>query len=250
VYDFEGDGVADVVYADETKLWVYAGHDGSVKLSFADHSSGTRIEYPIIADVDGDGEVEIAYVNEQYQSNFRGLTVIGDANHSWRPGRKIWNQHAYHITNVSDDGRVPAVAAPNWLTYNNFRSGDVSPPDGLAVPKLSLHGADPCAAACTGELRTVWVQVGNGGAGALSSPVDITAWGIAADATATMLSTFPFEDALPAGQVSEGFAVDADPQLYEKVRFTASPNEIVCDGPPAQVEVELPPCPAGPPPQG
>ena len=66
VFDFEGDGVAEVVYADETRLWIFAGPDGSIRLEFADHSSGTRVEYPIIADVDGDGEVEIAFVNELY----------------------------------------------------------------------------------------------------------------------------------------------------------------------------------------
>ncbi len=27
----------------------------------------------------------------------------------------------------------PAAAGPNWLGYNGFRSGDLSPPDGLAV---------------------------------------------------------------------------------------------------------------------
>ena len=55
VYDFEGDGVADVVYADEINLYVYNGIDGKTKLQLAEHNSGTRLEYPIIADVDNDG---------------------------------------------------------------------------------------------------------------------------------------------------------------------------------------------------
>jgi hypothetical protein len=57
VYDFEGDGVADVVYADEINLYVFSGLDGATKLEFADHNSGTRLEYPIVADVDNDGYV-------------------------------------------------------------------------------------------------------------------------------------------------------------------------------------------------
>ena len=103
VYDFEGDGVADVVYADEINLYVFSGNDGAIKLKLAEHNSGTRIEEPAIADVDGDGEVEIVFVSESYGGQFGpvdGLTVVGDANKSWRPGRKIWNQHAYHITNT------------------------------------------------------------------------------------------------------------------------------------------------------
>src|SRR5690606_9321374 len=96
VYDFEGDGVAEIVYADEHDVWVFAGNDGAVKLKFEQHNSGTGLEYPTIADVDNDGEVEIVFCSEE--GAVTGLTVLGDMNHSWRPGRKLWNQHAYHIT--------------------------------------------------------------------------------------------------------------------------------------------------------
>lgn len=250
VYDFEGDGVADVVYADETRLWVYAGHDGSVKLSFDQHSSGTRIEYPIIADVDGDGEVEIAYVNEQYQANFRGLTVIGDQNHSWRPGRKIWNQHAYHITNVADDGGVPAVAVQNWTSFNNFRSGDTSPPDGLKIPGVELFAPEPCEAACEADLRTLWVQIGNGGAGVLSGGVDIDVIGVTAAGAEVLLQTIPFLDQLPAGQVTEGIELQVAPGEYPNVRLRATAHEIVCNVVQAELEIAVPACPLAPPPQG
>ena len=46
VFDFEGDGVAEVVYADQTRLWVFNGIDGTVKLSSPAHNSGTWLEYP------------------------------------------------------------------------------------------------------------------------------------------------------------------------------------------------------------
>ncbi|MEZ4384612.1 MAG: FG-GAP-like repeat-containing protein [Nannocystaceae bacterium] len=101
VYDFEGDGVADVVYADEINLYVYAGNDGTTKLKLTEHNSGTRLEYPVIADVDNDDQVEIVFVSEPYNGNYAGVTVVGDGDLSWRPGRKLWNQHAYHITNVN-----------------------------------------------------------------------------------------------------------------------------------------------------
>ncbi|MBK7829435.1 hypothetical protein [Nannocystis sp.] len=68
--------------------------------AFADHNSGTRLEYPIVADVDRDGQVEIVVIHEPYNGPITGITVIGDKNNSWRPGRKIWNQHAYSITNI------------------------------------------------------------------------------------------------------------------------------------------------------
>ena len=40
VFDFEGDGRPEVVYADETRLWIFAGADGEVRLS----DTGTRVE--------------------------------------------------------------------------------------------------------------------------------------------------------------------------------------------------------------
>ncbi|MBL9100396.1 MAG: VCBS repeat-containing protein [Myxococcales bacterium] len=99
VYDFEGDGVADVVYADEVNLYIYSGTDGSVKLTYDGHNSGTLIEYPIVVDVDNDGQVEIVVTHNNLIQTAHGVTVVGDMDQSWRPGRKIWNQHAYNITN-------------------------------------------------------------------------------------------------------------------------------------------------------
>ena len=250
VFDFEGDGVADVVYADETRLWVYAGHDGTVKLELDQHSSGTRIEYPIIADVDGDDQVEIAFVNEEYQTNHRGLTVVGDANGSWQPGRKIWNQHAYHITNVDDDGSVPAAAVQNWTQYNNFRSGHTGPNDGLAIPGLELF-AEVCDLGC-GEngLRAVWVQLGNGGAGELTTAVEVDVFGIDAAGDDVLIDTIVFEPPLSAGEVAEGLRVDVDPEAWTEVRARARAEETVCNDAAAEVEVTLAPCPDPPPQAG
>lgn len=251
VFDFEGDGVSDVVYADETRLWVYAGHDGSVKLEFEEHSSGTRVEYPIIADVDGDGEVEIAYVNETYAGTaLRGLTVIGDANHSWQPGRKIWNQHAYHITNVDDDGGIPAVADDNWDSFNNFRSGHTGPNDGLKIPGVELFAQDPCDQGCAEGLRRVYFQIGNGGAGQLSTQVVVQVIGIAEDGTETSIDSLTFSPPLAAGQTTEGIFVDVDPTEFVSVRAEAETSEPVCNVTVAQTEVAIPECPGWPPPAG
>ena len=125
LFDFEMDGYPEVVYADESTVRVFNGLDGSIKLQSDDHSSATGFETPIVADVDGDGEVEILML---HGSGSYGLSVYGDADHSWPAGRQIWNQHAYSITNVSDDGSIPTSQQPNWESYNNFRSGDAGQP--------------------------------------------------------------------------------------------------------------------------
>ena len=160
VFDFEGDGVAEVVYADETRLWVFAGPDGSVKLEASHHNNGTWTEYPVIADVDGDGgaEIVVAHTWDPY-----GISVFGDADDSWRSGRRIWNQHAYSITNVNDDGTIPAVPDQNWLSYNNFRSGDLVSGQGGVFPDLIATIDDVCVTYCDEGQILVWVRVGNQG---------------------------------------------------------------------------------------
>jgi hypothetical protein len=166
VFDFEGDGAAEVVYADETRLWVFDGATGAVKLQSNQHSNATWLEYSTIADVDGDGHAEIIVPNtgSGYYGSYTGITVFGDANNSWRPGRKMWNQYAYHITNVNDDGTIPRVADINWDTFNNFRSGDMLAGSGFSTVDLTIDATDKCEAECDSGKLVVWVNVGNSGA--------------------------------------------------------------------------------------
>ena len=46
VFDFEGDGAAEVVYADEETLWIFDGATGTIEMAWTEHGSGTRFEYP------------------------------------------------------------------------------------------------------------------------------------------------------------------------------------------------------------
>ena len=58
LFDFDGDGAMEAVYADECYTRVYDGKTGDVLFS-AYHSSATWHEYPVIADVDNDESAEI-----------------------------------------------------------------------------------------------------------------------------------------------------------------------------------------------
>src|SRR5690606_26787703 len=61
VFDFQGDGAAEVSYQDECYARIYDGATGSVKLEIM-NSSATIHEYPLVADVDGDGNSEFVVV--------------------------------------------------------------------------------------------------------------------------------------------------------------------------------------------
>ena len=112
VFDFEGDGKSEVVYADELTLWVFDGATGEVRMAWEEHASWTLFEYPVIVDVDADGASEIVLMsNDGQTAGWQGITVIGDLTGSWAPTTPTWNQHGYHITNVEDDLSILVVKA-------------------------------------------------------------------------------------------------------------------------------------------
>ena len=153
VFDFEGDGAAEVIYNDECFLWVYDGATGDVRFA-TPTSSFTGTEASIVADLDGDGSAEMLMVangadptrwrcNEAPWTSpdpesvrpawepppgaaaWRGLVVFRDRADSWVGTRKLWNQHAYSVTHVCDNsddachpaqpyGAVPRRMRPNW----------------------------------------------------------------------------------------------------------------------------------------
>ncbi|MEO7096272.1 MAG: VCBS repeat-containing protein [Polyangiales bacterium] len=142
VFDFEGDGRAEVIYNDECFLWVYDGVTGAVRYA-ALTTSFTATEASLVADVDGDGRSEIVMVSNGADPSaagwkcdtapwntpdpvtgrpawkpptgaaaYRGITLLGDKANAWVGTRTLWNEHTYHVSNVCDD-RDSACGAPN-----------------------------------------------------------------------------------------------------------------------------------------
>ncbi|MES2643081.1 MAG: FG-GAP-like repeat-containing protein [Myxococcota bacterium] len=216
VFDFEGDGIAEVVYADENDVFVFDGPTGAIKLREPTHSSATCSEYPAVADVDGDGHAEIIYTSSAYSGTERGVRVIGDADNSWMRGRKVWNQHAYSITNVEDDATIPVVPDVNWDSYNNFRSGDITPGEGgYSGPDLFpfLHAV--CADECESGNVTVWYSLGNQGFNDVEDAVQVEFWGDT-DAGRVLLGTVSWTADLVAGVRTPS----------ESIEFTGVPSPL------------------------
>lgn len=144
VFDFDGDGKAEVVYADEQFLRIYDGPTGTVLFETC-NTTGTLWEYPLVADVDNDGHADIVAVSNAYSPIFcpldnsqqRGVRVFGDQEGKWVRTRATWNQHAYHVTNVDENGDIPAVEQTNWTVpgLNNFRQ-NVQPQGEFSAPDL------------------------------------------------------------------------------------------------------------------
>jgi hypothetical protein len=188
VFDFEGDGIAEAIYPDETRVWAFNGPDGAVKLSSTNHASNTWTEYAVIADIDRDYHAEIVVPNNNTGGiQHTGITILEDADDSWQSGRPIWNQHAYSITNVDDDGGIPANPDPNWLTYNNFRSGDLAAANGGSQADLIVEIVDICRDECEEGVLHVWVRIGNRGTLSLGFAIDLELKGRKADGSIVSL---------------------------------------------------------------
>lgn len=153
VFDFDGDGKAEVVYSDEQRMRIYDGATGT-ELSSVCNTTATLIEFPIVADVDNDGQADIIVVSNAYASTCAdvagptkqaGVRVFGAANGSWVRTRRVWNEHAYHITNVNEDGTIPKNELPNWKQpgLNNFRQNK-QPGSEFAAPNLVATLAPVC----------------------------------------------------------------------------------------------------------
>ncbi len=242
VFDFEGDGRAEVVYGDECFVRVYDGETGEVVFSQS-RSSCTWYENPVIADLDGDFNAEIvigdnhncpqpgfvgrdcsAFVDvgntdplfaglrcaentdcvsgmcdegfcrctEDTQccagvgcdraafvciappagtpgtgntcrasrpTGTLGIRVYRDNADRWVSSRRIWNQHAYHVTNVNEDGTIPATSATaiNWTdpSLNNFRQNVQGEGRADDAPDLTSRGTPIVCTDDGAELQTL-----------------------------------------------------------------------------------------------
>ncbi|MBP9113216.1 MAG: hypothetical protein KBF88_10430, partial [Polyangiaceae bacterium] len=258
VFDFEADGKAEVVYGDECFTRVYSGSSGKVLFSQY-RSSCTWLEYPIVADVDGNlradlvvpsntacgpagvgiacegldangvdaqfaglicekntdcqsgtcdqglcrcttssqccGEKDDAKCNDfgykcapppvgtpgtgntcraSHPKGLSGIRVYRDAADRWVRSRSIWNQHAYAVTHVNEDGTVPktSVWANNWTTagLNNFRQNVPGTRDARALGDVTAQVA---GYTCSSGNATLSIPICNRGAAPVGKGVPV-----------------------------------------------------------------------------
>ncbi len=128
-YDFNGDGIDEVIVQEHLTVRVLNGRNGDV-LSSINNSTGSLWEYPVVVDLEGDNNAEMVVVSNNFNSRWsinNGVTVYGAADSSkpWKNATRIWNQHSYHQTNISQDGQIPKVEKPSWLNNNTYRSSTI-----------------------------------------------------------------------------------------------------------------------------
>jgi hypothetical protein len=198
-FDFEMDGYPEVLFADETTVRFFSGLDGSEKFRSTAHGSYTILETPVVADIDGDDQVEIIVGHCVYSGSYGGVTVYGDADQTWPPGRKIWNQHAYYITNIEDNGTVPSPTEANYSLYNSFRSGDVGRPPS-EYWDLTAEILDVCEDDCDEGKVYIAARIANNGNIEAPSGLPVS---LRANAGGPIVASLLTPAAIPSGTTGE-----------------------------------------------
>jgi hypothetical protein len=127
-FDFDDDGRAEVVEADQCFLWVFDGATGAVRLGLS-HTSTTSNEMPIASDIDGDGRAELAMVSNGADPQtwgcvdggltpltvngttwtpsgigngaYRGMTILNASSGEWPDALSLWGQHGFRANSKS-----------------------------------------------------------------------------------------------------------------------------------------------------
>ena len=131
LFDFNQDGIMEIVYRDQDRLRIINGsgrshRTGNDTIPFYDlysvgMTAGTWKEYPVVADVNGDGCAEIVTCGKMTTGlGYVGgqLVVVGGV-HPWAPARKVWNQYMYNVTNINEDLTVPSPLFNNATVFTD-----------------------------------------------------------------------------------------------------------------------------------
>ena len=176
VFDFNQDGREEIVYRNTSQMFIVDGATLADLCAPISISSGTVVEYPTVADVDGDGHAEIIICHNQSVSAF-GSAQQG----AWGSARRVWNQWAYSSVNINEDLTVPqyqfdpSTRFPNGKEpFNGFlrqmprltRNGDIY----LTAPDVDAHAT----IAYSDVGATVDIQFCNRGENILYGPFGIT----------------------------------------------------------------------------
>ncbi len=145
LFDFDGDGAVEVVYRSEESLLVVDGVGNGDNTTFERNEiacvSRTQEEYPVIADVDGDGASEICVTcyfnnntpfNPYSNSEFAHVRVFESDGEAWMPARGVWNQHGYYNVNINDDLTIPTEVQDHSIVFSAAGTCEYS--DGSTIP--------------------------------------------------------------------------------------------------------------------
>jgi len=157
LFDFNQDGIAEIVYRDETQLRVI---NGSLKSHVTGRDttavynlfstpcySGTTYEYSTVADVDNDGHAEILATSNYPADSLRRSNILngelriyrGEPS-LWAFSRSVWNQYGFNPVAVNNDLTIPQYPlSPAAVFETSDGSGENRPYNNFLQQGTSLN---------------------------------------------------------------------------------------------------------------
>jgi len=172
-FDVDGDRQYEIMHADIDVFRIWNGATGVPFFELGGHRSATILEYPTVADVDGDGSAEVVIVSNGHSAGWGSITVFEHADNAWPPSGETWPIHDFAVTNINPDGTVPDVPTPSWQVHNTYRARPFA--DTVAA-NLQGEITDACVSGCTDGVGIVKlaVEVINNGASDVYIDIPVT----------------------------------------------------------------------------
>ncbi|MEM7244857.1 MAG: hypothetical protein AAF533_05905 [Acidobacteriota bacterium] len=128
-FDFDADGVDEIVHADEARFLILEAGNTTPLADLSRGSHGTRLEHPVVVQLDDDPHAEIIIVHDAsdpadpsddpVHDDVAGMSVYEIVG-SDAP-RAVWNQHAYHVDHATESADIPCEAkARPWATHGTW----------------------------------------------------------------------------------------------------------------------------------
>jgi uncharacterized repeat protein (TIGR01451 family) len=118
LFDFNNDGVFELIYRDQTYLQIFNG-SGTTPVAVYTTAAGseTASELPIVVDANSDGSADIIVTGGAANSGWGEVMLFEGAASKWMSCPNIWNQQLYSNLHVNSDLTIPRTVQPVNLTF-------------------------------------------------------------------------------------------------------------------------------------
>lgn len=216
MFDFDQNGVQELVYRDETHIRIMKGSETPpVDIAKFNCISGTGMEYPIVGELEGTRESRICIACGEGGSRTIGkLNIFSSAieHQPWAPSRAIWNQYGYHVFNINNDLTVPIFPFNNATyadgTFNNYfvQASYVNEKGEFIQPAFDLSGEINCLSynEVTGDLEITF-DLFNNSTSSLYAPPGFTISFFHGDpaTTGVLIGTYTTSSGMDPGETLE-----------------------------------------------
>ncbi|MDR1054672.1 MAG: hypothetical protein LBL90_02345 [Prevotellaceae bacterium] len=122
LFDFNNDGVVELVYRDQTHLHIFDGSGNAPVPATTAIACGsaTIVETPVVADVTGDGSANIIVMGDPAGTNnavYGEVMVFEGKDSKWASCPNVWNQNLYSPLLINTDLTVPTTVLPANVTF-------------------------------------------------------------------------------------------------------------------------------------